>query len=667
MGENLSDPGLTLKGNDSSNSWPDNFFLSRSKTMSSEVGDVAKDLPCIFASLEKDRPGSNLAKCKTEGKQKWRHASAEAAAKRITEMAKYFSELIPLLDSLECYSLCEPSFVDSDESKRKRLKTSNANDKLQFEETFVDRGTQVEKTFVDFEAQVSFPDPCCEIFLRRISELESLNRQLLAENEVLKKKLNGRFTDQQDRSNLAKCKTEGKQKWRHASAEAAAKRITEMAKYFSELIPLLDSLESKTGEPSFVDSDESKRKRLKTSNANDKLQFEETFVDRGTQVEKTFVDFEAQVSFPDPCCEIFLRRISELESLNRQLLAENEVLKKKLNGRFTDQKDHIQSIVEIAKKERNNLYEDVIGLMKNQERFHLDNLLEYSPSKWLAERNPVIVKFIQTLAYNENENQLEGEKLFKCAVAIDTIYGSRHLKYVSAINLVTSAIKYSLARSKMIIDIDNHIISSGSYSKFTNWLESLATEQSPLPDGLLFLAFDNEQKGQKNYLDRGHNMVIFHIVTSMKNEIHEELTNYLSIILDELLNEKNQKTNVIDDMIHYQSQTGCVKKCSVCQASNIDNKKRICPTCHNKLPTINEMNQQLNEPSNIINTTEKYKFKESNKQKSVPEVYTPQIFVPDPIGINPNSIANVRKVLEHIEEISGIKDNRRKWIVVTCD
>ncbi|RHZ48023.1 hypothetical protein Glove_562g13 [Diversispora epigaea] len=50
------------------------------------------------------------------------------------------------------------------------------------------------------------------------------------------------------------------------------------------------------------------------------------------------------------------------------------------------------------------------------------------------------------------------------------------------------------------------------------------------------------------------------------------------------------------------------------------------------------MNQQLNEPSNFINTTEKYKFKES--EKSVPE---------------------------HIEEISGVKDNRCKWIVVTCD
>ncbi|KAG9288751.1 hypothetical protein G9A89_023048 [Geosiphon pyriformis] len=64
----------------------------------------------------------------------------------------------------------------------------------------------------------------------------------------------------------------------------------------------------------------------------------------------------------------------------------------------------------------------------------------------------------------------------------------------------TSAIKYSVARSKMVIDIDNHIINSGCYKKFTNWLESLAIEQSKLPKGFLFLAFDNKQKGQKNYL-----------------------------------------------------------------------------------------------------------------------------------------------------------------------
>ena len=161
---------------------------------------------------------------------------------------------------------------------------------------------------------------------------------------------------------------------------------------------------------------------------------------------------------PDPAYEVLLKRIHDLEDLNQQLLSENVVLKQR-----------IRTVTEIAKRERGNLYNDVISLIENHERFGLDSLLEYSPSKWLAERNPVIVRFIEILTHNENEHQNEGEKLFKRAVAVDAIYGSRHLKYVSAINLAASAIKYSLARSKMVIDIDNHIMSSGCYKKFTNW------------------------------------------------------------------------------------------------------------------------------------------------------------------------------------------------------
>ena len=40
-----------------------------------------------------------------------------------------------------------------------------------------------------------------------------------------------------------------------------------------------------------------------------------------------------------------------------------------------------------------------------------------------------------------------------------------------------------------------------------NWLEILATEQPPFPKGSLFLAFDNNQKSQKSYLNRGFNKV----------------------------------------------------------------------------------------------------------------------------------------------------------------
>jgi len=134
----------------------------------------------------------------------------------------------------------------------------------------------------------------------------------------------------------------------------------------------------------------------------------------------------------------------------------------------------------------------------------------------------------------------------------------------------------------------------------------------------------------------------------MENEIHKELTNYLSIILEELCIEKNQEENTIDELVHNQSQTGYKKKCLVCQTSNIDNKKWVCPTCRNKLPTLAEINQQSNEPLKIINNTEKlliiyhHTYKGSSKSRSVPKSEdTPQIFVSDPVRINPNSIANV--------------------------
>ncbi|CAG8648988.1 4591_t:CDS:2 [Cetraspora pellucida] len=84
----------------------------------------------------------------------------------------------------------------------------------------------------------------------------------------------------------------------------------------------------------------------------------------------------------------------------------------------------------------------------------------------------------------------------------------------------------------------------------------------------------------------------------MSDEINEELTNYLSTILDELCIEKNQETNIINELVHQQ----------------------ICPKCKNKLPMFAEI---VDEQSKIINATEKlpispYIF----KQRSILERYS---------------------------------------------
>jgi hypothetical protein len=173
----------------------------------------AKDLPCIFVSLSND---SRLAQCETKDNQRWRHASGTAAVKGLTEMAKYFPELSLLLDSLESHSLCErhynqvivkrsfikqiskpddSNFSDSEEVERKRRRLTDDNDELQARDI-------LEKSFSDFGVQVSLLDPEHEMLLKRVGELENINRQLSSDNEALKRLLDGRLANEQDRVKL---------------------------------------------------------------------------------------------------------------------------------------------------------------------------------------------------------------------------------------------------------------------------------------------------------------------------------------------------------------------------------------------------------------------------------------------------------------------------------
>ncbi|RHZ84150.1 hypothetical protein Glove_85g68 [Diversispora epigaea] len=390
----------------------------------------------------------------------------------------------------------------------------------------------------------------------------------------------------------------------------------------------------------------------------------------------------------------------KIQSLYDEQCKNNEVLIRQWNSRFADQQKRIEAIVEIAN-------------MEHSTRFSMENLVMYSPHEWLNRRNKVVVAFIETLIQNTQGTKTLGqEKLFKTMVAVDSIYGARHGKYVSEIQLALSAIKYSIARSKMIINIDNHITSSGSYYRFQKWLEELSKQEEPLPEGFLFLAFDNEQRGQKNYLDRGYNTVVYHIVTSfvafnmelynriqhtdspwvysslnklqheelfdvnpqMQEVIDKELYNYLSDILNLLSEEKLSSTNTIDSLI---SSTGInitnIKQCPKCHQQNIENRKKICPKCKTRLPTLTEI-QKEKITEVIQNTTNNtlifkpYSFDDKSSAPCIPRisitqqqvvdqrVNIPEIYVPDPIDINPNSISNVEKVLLHIEKITGIRD-----------
>src|ERR1043165_5069907 len=141
-----------------------------------------------------------------------------------------------------------------------------------------------------------------------------------------------------------------------------------MVKYFPELSLLLDSLDNYSLYERHYNQVIAKNSFIKQLKANDSifLGLEEEFQALDL-FEKKFFDFEIQVSLSDPAHESLLNRIDELEILNKQLLLKNEVLKKRINERFTDQQDRIESVIKIAKKERSNVYEDIVSLMKNHE------------------------------------------------------------------------------------------------------------------------------------------------------------------------------------------------------------------------------------------------------------------------------------------------------------
>ncbi|CAG8771757.1 14741_t:CDS:2 [Gigaspora margarita] len=52
-----------------------------------------------------------------------------------------------------------------------------------------------------------------------------------------------------------------------------------------------------------------------------------------------------------PEYEILVRKIDKLECLNKQLLIENDILKKRLNNKFDNQEERIKAIIEIAKQD----------------------------------------------------------------------------------------------------------------------------------------------------------------------------------------------------------------------------------------------------------------------------------------------------------------------------
>ncbi|CAG8666196.1 5588_t:CDS:2, partial [Scutellospora calospora] len=179
---------------------------------------------------------------------------------------------------------------------------------------------------------------------------------------------------------------------------------------------------------------------------------------------------------------------------------------------------------------------------------------------------------------------------------------------------------------------------------------------------------------------------LFDVSPQMQKVIDEELYTYLADIL-KLLSEEKSSTNIIDSLVaSAPTDVTKMKICPNCDLKNIENQKKTCPNCKTQLLTLTAIQKEkgVEIDNNITNQLtnllifKPYRINDEQNVSYTPDIsltqqFTdqganiPEIYIPDPINVNPNSIASVEQVLLHIEKISGIRDGIRKWVVVACD
>ncbi|CAG8774425.1 4213_t:CDS:2, partial [Gigaspora rosea] len=99
--------------------------------------------------------------------------------------------------------------------------------------------------------------------------------------------------------------------------------------------------------------------------------------------------------------------------------------------------------------------------------------------------------------------------------------------------------------------------------------------------------FSNQEKRINSIIQIANKEQLYYLTPEMRTECESELNAYLLPILNELINEKRNESNTIDTIIKNQKGVGGHSKwCKKCNTTNIDNRKRTCPNCNEKLDTL---------------------------------------------------------------------------------
>lgn len=339
-----------------------------------------------------------------------------------------------------------------------------------------------------------------------------------------------------------------------------------------------------------------------------------------------------------------------------------------------------------------DLYSD--GQNVSKEYKDIKGLTTIEPKLWLEKRNPILVEFLIACTDTKLNSSSKIKKNHALVHAVEQIMYARNLNLITPFAFQRNLIVYSVTNSKDVARLTGSWESSGSYST----LSQIVTSPSPpiqCPIGDVHNTIDNNQKVGRTSgrIKEGSKVptsictTMCHIVpqpsTSFQHIEHlmpkywldmtqmektlEEVENLEKIALNEFRNYRgNYIQEIISEVVNEQSQVesrfifdyidtavankGNVYTCSKC-GETYQKSQTCCPSCKNN-------------PDNHDQGYDPYHRTESKHSSEKPHVH-----IGEPCMVNPNSLETVKKVIEHVLEVTGVKDTEhpRKWTIMHSD
>ena len=117
----------------------------------------------------------------------------------------------------------------------------------------------------------------------------------------------------------------------------------------------------------------------------------------------------------------------------------------------------------------------------------LPGLLQLRPDSWIEGRKEVLSHAVGALCHSGIKEDVQK------TVAVDQLYSLGQPSYVSPFLFGANLLVYSIARSKLAMNIYSTFFPAGGSSTVRSWLNRLTMDVQQMPSGDILTSIDNDQ------------------------------------------------------------------------------------------------------------------------------------------------------------------------------